>query len=75
MDNSVDSAAGALDVVLEGGPDTLPQEQRRRRVDPLTDTVKVCHYGGHEHFRKVDGETTADGSSLFRWIGRTRIAE
>lgn len=66
---------GAFDAILEGGPDTLPHDLRRQRVDSLTERVKICHYGGYEHFGKVDCEALADGSVLFQWIGRTRIAE
>lgn len=74
MDNSSGSAVRTFDVILEGGPESLPNEVRRQRVGSLSDTVKICHYGGYEHFGKADGEA-ADGLVLFRWIGRTRIAE
>ncbi|MEU1887569.1 DUF5988 family protein [Micromonospora sp. WMMD987] len=75
MDSPTASTTGTVDIVLEGGPASLPVEVRRQRVDSLTDTVKICHYGGYEHFGRVDGESPVDGPVLFRWIGRTRVAE
>ena len=57
-----------VDVVLEGGPGSLPAELRRQRAAAATDTVKVAHRGGYEHFRR-------DTSGAFRWIGRTLVAE
>ncbi|MEV0728222.1 DUF5988 family protein [Polymorphospora sp. NPDC050346] len=75
MDNPAGSATGTFDVILEGGPELLPADVRRQRVDSLTDTVKICHHGGYEHFGRVDGESPVDGPVLFRWIRRTRIAE
>jgi hypothetical protein len=75
MDNSAGSATGTFDIILEGGPESLPIDVRRQRVDNLADTVKVSHYGGYEHFGRADGESPADGPVPFRWIRRTRIAE
>ncbi|MEV4499759.1 DUF5988 family protein [Micromonospora arborensis] len=75
MDNPAGSATGTFDIILEGGPESLPTGVRRQRVHNLTDTVKICHYGGYEHFGRADGGSLVDGPILFRWFGRTRIAE
>jgi hypothetical protein len=75
MDNPAGSATGIFDIILEGGPDSLPTDVRRQRVDDLAETVKICYYGGYEHFRRADAESAVDGPVRFRWVGRTRIAE
>jgi hypothetical protein len=56
---------------LRGGPLTFPDDQRHPRVDPALDRLKICHYGGYEHFER---DRDAAGW-VFRWAGRTRIAE
>ena len=63
-----------VEVILEGGPSDLPADQRARRVAPETVKVKVPHYGGYEHFERA---RPADGAGplVFRWTGRTRVAE
>ncbi|MFG1918443.1 DUF5988 family protein [Micromonospora sp. NPDC048898] len=61
------------EVLLRGGPDTLPDELRRMRVPDTEEKVKLMHYGGHEHFERE--AHTGDGPVVFRWTGRTRIAE
>nr|MDT0660530.1 DUF5988 family protein [Micromonospora sp. DSM 115978] len=63
----------AIEVILVGGPANLPAELRAHRVSSLDDRVKVPHHGGYEHFAwdsSVDRTPT-----VFRWTGRTRIAE
>ena len=55
-------------VLLEGGPETIPTELRRHQALSTADTVKVAHCGGYEHFQR-------DGSGVFRWTQRTRMAE
>ncbi|MEU4565114.1 DUF5988 family protein [Micromonospora sp. NPDC023956] len=68
-------AVGIVDAVLEGGPTTLPAELRSHRVPLLEHKIKVSHHGGYEHFER-DAAGVADGAPLvFRWSGRTRIAE
>lgn len=68
-------AAGIIDAVLEGGPVTLPAELRSHRVSLADHKIKVRHYGGYEHFERDPAEA-ADGTPVvFRWTGRTRIAE
>jgi Family of unknown function (DUF5988) len=56
---------------LQGGPPTFPEELRHPQVSPTDDKVKVCHYGGYEHFERDPG----DDNPVYRWIGRTRVAE
>ncbi|MEU7573321.1 DUF5988 family protein [Micromonospora sp. NPDC049240] len=68
-------AAGIVEAVLEGGPATLPVELRNHRVSPVESKIKVRHYGGYEHFER-DPAGVVDGTpAVFRWTGRTRIAE
>ncbi len=71
-----DGSSGYLvDAVLHGGPADLPQETRAQRVRREEKKVKIPHYGGHEHFER-DGATLDESTAVvFRWIGRTRVAE
>ncbi len=63
----------AVDAILEGGPVSLPAELRVRQVSGDAETIKVRHYGGYEHF---DRDCAAAASpAVFRWTGRTAIAE
>ncbi|WP_243715377.1 DUF5988 family protein [Micromonospora sp. KC207] len=68
-------AAGIIDVVLEGGPANLPAELRSHRVSPVEHKIKVRHYGGYEHFERDFAGIAGDVPVVFRWTGRTRIAE
>ncbi|SCF29509.1 hypothetical protein GA0070618_4940 [Micromonospora echinospora] len=68
-------AGGIVDAVLEGGPTTLRADQRSHRVPLREHKIKVPHHGGYEHFER-DAAGVADAAPLvFRWSGRTRIAE
>lgn len=68
-------AVGIVEAVLEGGPVNLPAELRSHRVSPVADKIKVHHYGGYEHFERDSSGVTEDAPVVFRWTGRTRIAE
>ncbi|MFG3714569.1 DUF5988 family protein [Micromonospora sp. NPDC047730] len=67
--------AGVIDAVLEGGPADLPADLRSHRVARAAEKIKVRHYGGYEHFERGNAPETADVPVVFRWTGRTRIAE
>ncbi|MEV0002669.1 DUF5988 family protein [Micromonospora sp. NPDC050980] len=68
-------AAGVVEAVLEGGPAMLPAELRHQRVSMVESKIKVRYYGGYEHFER-DPAVVLDGvPAVFRWTGRTRIAE
>jgi hypothetical protein len=56
---------------LRGGPSAFPELLRHPQVSPTDDKVKICFYGGYEHFER---DLAVDGW-VFRWIGRTRVAE
>ncbi|GHH38852.1 DUF5988 family protein [Lentzea cavernae] len=72
----VDGSAGYLvDAVLHGGPADLPQETRAQRVHREEKKVKIPHYGGHEHFERDGAALDERTAVVFRWIGRTRVAE
>ncbi|MGP4029196.1 DUF5988 family protein [Actinomadura sp. 3N407] len=63
-------------VVLEGGPGGLPSELRLRRNDLAAKRVKIPCRGGYEHFELVDeARPGGDGSPVFRWTMRTKVAE
>ncbi|MEH1100299.1 DUF5988 family protein [Micromonospora sp. CPCC 205561] len=68
-------AAGVIEVVLEGGPVDLPADLRNRRVAKAEEKIKVLHYGGYEHFERGSTPGALDLPVVFRWTGRTRIAE
>jgi hypothetical protein len=64
-------------VVLNGGPAELRAAERSVPEMELGRTLKICYRAGYEHFVH-DGEyQTVDGSdaAVFRWTGRTKIAE
>ena len=63
-----------VEVILEGGPPELSAEQRACRTAPGVDKVKVPHYGGYEHFERTRPDDDS-GPVIFRWTGRTRVAE
>jgi hypothetical protein len=63
-----------VDVALEGGPKSMPTTVRLERSRTLDDTIKVEHLGGYEHFLRV-GDESARNTVIFRWTGRTKIAE
>lgn len=67
-------AAGIVEAVLEGGPANLPADLRSHRVTPTSDKIKVHHYGGYEHFERESAPSDVT-PVVFRWTGRTRIAE
>ncbi|MEH0973673.1 DUF5988 family protein [Micromonospora sp. CPCC 205546] len=68
-------AVGVIDAVLEGGPADLPPDLRSRRVAGAEEKIKVLHYGGYEHFERGSAPATVELPVVFRWTGRTRIAE
>lgn len=48
-----------------------------QKVEDLTQDLKICVDGGYEHFSHA-GEFQKDGHevvAVFRWSGRTKIAE
>ncbi|MEV6802839.1 DUF5988 family protein [Micromonospora rifamycinica] len=64
----------AVEVVLTGGPAALPASiQLDSAVD--AEKIKIQHYGGYEHFER-DIDHADDGRvRVYRWVGRTKIAE
>lgn len=78
--NDVVAVAGGnsgylVDAVLHGGPADLPQEIRAQRVHREERKVKIPHYGGHEHFERDVAAPGERAEVVFRWTGRTRLAE
>ncbi|MDT5040503.1 MAG: hypothetical protein QOE51_1488 [Actinoplanes sp.] len=58
-------------VDLRGGPESFPEELRHPQVLTTQERVKISFYGGYEHFER---DTESD-DAVYRWIGRTRVAE
>jgi hypothetical protein len=67
-------ALDVVTVVLEGGPATLHPELRTQQIANPPDVIKICIGSGYEHFARVPDGNGA-GPVIFRWTGRTRIAE
>jgi hypothetical protein len=61
-----------IDAVLDGGPTDLPASMRRCTVRPDDVKVKLRWGTGYEHFERTD--ETVD-TNVFRWTGRTKVAE
>nr|BAQ21959.1 hypothetical protein [Streptomyces versipellis] len=66
-----------FEIVLVGGPEEIPEEERFRRAAVLPEKVKIMYYGGYEHFVCEDPESAAgaEGPLVFKWVMRTEIAE
>ncbi|MBV9449632.1 MAG: hypothetical protein JO345_27430 [Streptosporangiaceae bacterium] len=63
-------------VVLEGGPPDLPSEMLINHSVLANKKVKVPRYGGYEHYELInDYFSETDGSPVFRWTMRTKVAE
>jgi hypothetical protein len=76
IDSDDDRAAlDVVDAILEGGPLSLPVSLRSCQAGATEDTIKVCHYGGYEHFKRDRSQAANATPVIFRWTGRTRIAE
>jgi hypothetical protein len=63
-------------VVLHGGPQ-LSVATRVCEVADLSQSVKMLHGNGREHFAYSGATADVDGEELprFDWVGRTKIAE
>ncbi|AGL13751.1 DUF5988 family protein [Actinoplanes sp. N902-109] len=71
-----DMGREAIRIVLEGGPDRFPAEERTRYVAACEPRFKIQHYGGYEHFERDEDVTAAAGAVVvYRWVARTEIAE
>jgi hypothetical protein len=69
-------ASDLIDVVLEGGPAEMPLDLRICRASAGAEKIKVPYYGGYEHFVRPDlPARPLDQRVVYRWIGRTRVAE
>jgi Family of unknown function (DUF5988) len=79
MDDTALSTVGTnfVQAVLEGGPESIPAASRVRQVGPLEQKIKLPHYGGYEHFERIDGlvEDPSCRHIVFRWTMRTKMAE
>ncbi|MER7274997.1 DUF5988 family protein [Dactylosporangium sp. NPDC000244] len=64
-----------IEAMLEGGPVGMPVELRAQRVQSHEEKIKVSYYGGHEHFERVPDTGVGGAPVVFRWTGRTRMAE
>jgi hypothetical protein len=66
-----------IKVLLEGGPESLPESERVHEVTNLSDRVRLPKGNGYEHFAYSGGSQYVNGATLpvFQWYQRTRIAE
>ena len=64
-----------IEVYLEGGATYMPAEMRRQWAFRDQYKVKVEFCGAHEHFERITPQGATDTPVLFRWTGRTKIAE
>jgi hypothetical protein len=64
-----------IEASLLDGPRSLLDSRRRVRVAAGTEEIKVPHCGGYEHFVRTESRLPGDGPVIFRWSGRTYIAE
>lgn len=69
----------SIAAILEGGPESIPETSRVRKVSPSDEKIKLPHHGGYEHFQRV-GEAAAPVAAaapplVFRWTMRTEVAE
>ncbi len=77
MDGCADAQTAELvDVILEGGPETLPTTMQVAATPEMA-CLKVPSLGGYEHFERADDREVDGGRqvSVFRWTMRTTIAE
>jgi hypothetical protein len=68
-------AADIIDAILEGGPADLPVARRIQRASATEEKIKVPHNGGYEHFVREASCRSGGVAVVFRWTGRTRMAE
>ncbi|KWV30527.1 DUF5988 family protein [Micromonospora rifamycinica] len=66
-----------VEVVLSGGPVDLSSAHRSVPESALGQILKIRHGAGYEHFIHEGEYQTVNGSevAVFRWTGRTKIAE
>ncbi len=64
-----------VSAVLVGGPSDLPSSARRQRIAEGSAKIKIMHRDGYEHFEPDAAGTTISGQVIYRWTGRTKIAE
>lgn len=71
------SATNSEWALLEGGPASIPNTLRTQQVGPADEKIKIPHYGGYEHFERVDGidQLISLQQIVFRWTMRTEMAE
>jgi hypothetical protein len=73
----VEPVLDKMRVLLVGGPRSVREEDRVQLVTALSDKIKLCIYGGYEHFCHQGEYRVLRGERLpaFQWTARTAIAE
>ena len=77
MENPTLGAHGetTFEALLVGGPRDIAARTTIKRVHADEVKIKIPWNGGYEHFER-DGEVVADRTPVvYRWTGRTKIAE
>jgi hypothetical protein len=66
-----------MKINLIGSPARLSSLDNCQYVDDLNEDLKICVDGGYEHFSHSGEFQQEDEASvaIFRWTGRTKIAE
>ncbi|MBE1587036.1 DUF5988 family protein [Nonomuraea angiospora] len=66
-----------IKVMLVGGPNHLPAEQRVVTLAKFCEKIKLPFGSGYEHFLHKGERTHVDGQEVpaYHWIMRTAIAE
>jgi hypothetical protein len=64
-------------VILRGGPDFLPEEERTRYVGDVDNKLKLLFGNAYEHFQPTGDTVDREGVQLrvFEWSLRTYVAE
>jgi len=70
-----DDERASTNVMLVGGPPEFPRSARVQRVVPGLPKIKIMYRGGYEHFEPDPIERAERDQVVYRWTGRTNIAE
>jgi hypothetical protein len=64
-------------IVLQGGPASLPDAERMRHLSDTHEKLKLRHLNRYEHFEPTSHMRVHQGRDLkvFEWTGTTYVAE
>jgi hypothetical protein len=72
-----ENLTGRVDILLDGGPESLSLSDRKRRVSAGESKVKILRGNCTEHFCQTAETTYVDQCEfqIYRWSHRTYVAE